>query len=116
MLIHTHFKTRVLLGVLLLSFTLGAGLAWANVKEENSGKTMDQASGTTVGDADQSGWTSLYPEGNLAEIMGKVVTNHLVQNNGTQDFYQISEQEIVWLDEVNRMRQKTFSMSWEPSA
>ena len=106
MLIHTHFKTRVFLGVLLLSFTLGAGLAWANVKEENSGKTMDQASGTTVGDADQSGWTSLYPEGNLAEIMDKVVTNHLVQNNGTQDFYQISEQEIVWLDEVNRMRQE----------
>ena len=106
MRIHRSFPTGVLIGVLLLSLTLGAGLAGAKVKEENSGKTTDQASGATADDVDKSGWTSLYPEGDLAKIMGEVVTNHLVQNNGTQDFYQVSEPEIAWLDEVNRTRQE----------
>ena len=81
MRIHRSFPTGVLIGVLLLSLTLGAGLAGAKVKEENSGKTTGQASGATADDVDKSGWTSLYPEGDLAKIMGEVVTNHLVQNN-----------------------------------
>ena len=106
MRIHRSFPTGVLIGVLLMSLTLGSGLAGAKVKEKNSGKTTDQASGATADDVDKSGWTSLYPEGDLAKIMGEVVTNHLVQNNGTQDFYQVSEPEIAWLDEVNRTRQE----------
>jgi len=106
MRIHTHFKTGALLGGLLLLFTLGTGQAWANVKDEDSGETTDQASETAAQTEGESGWTRLTPDGDLAKVMGEVVTEHLVENNGTLDFYQVSEQEIAWLGEVNRTQQE----------
>jgi len=99
-------KKWVLSGLLLVLPVLGAGSAWANVESQETDENTNKASEATANDEEDAGWTSLYPEGDLAEVMGEVVTNHLIQNNGTQDFYQVSEQEVAWLEEVNRKTQE----------